>query len=81
MYRIEFVSVGKRWMVVDGDDRVAFIGTMQQAEDWLDSQENLNRRPFHAGAWFRGLFQSWTRPVDRLAGACLRFFRARPVRR
>jgi hypothetical protein len=52
---------------------------MQQAEDWLDSRENLNRRPFDVGVWFRGVIQSWVRPVDRLAGTCLRLFRAGPV--
>jgi len=79
MYRIEYVSSSNRWMVVDGNDRVVFIGTMQQAEDWLDSRENLNRRPFDVGVWFRGVIQSWVRPVDRLAGTCLRLFRAGPV--
>jgi hypothetical protein len=74
MYRIECVSGGDRWMVVDVKDRVVFIGTMQQTEDWLDSQENLNRGPSRAGAWFRRVFQAWTRPVDRAIGS----FHSRP---
>jgi hypothetical protein len=68
MYRIEYVNDGNRWMIVDVKDRVVFIGTMQQAEDWLDSQENLNRRPSQVGAWLRRVFRGWTRPVDRAVG-------------
>jgi hypothetical protein len=68
MYRIEYASGGKRWMVIDVKDRVVFIGTMQQAEDWLDSQENLKRQPSIVGAWLRRVFQGWTRPADRAVG-------------
>jgi hypothetical protein len=68
MYRIEYVNDGNRWMIVDVKDRVMFIGTMQQAEDWLDSQENLNRQPTQVGAWLRRIFQGWTRRVDRAVG-------------
>jgi hypothetical protein len=69
MYRMEYVNDGNKWMIVDVQDRVVFIGSMQQAEDWLDSQENLNRRPSQAGAWVRRVFQGWTRPVGRAIGS------------
>jgi hypothetical protein len=68
MYRIENVSGENAWLIVDLKNRVVFTGTMQQAEDWLDSQENVNRRPSKVSAWFRRLFPARTRPVDRLAG-------------
>jgi hypothetical protein len=67
MYRIENVSGENAWLVVDLKDRVMFTGTMQQVEDWLDSQENVNRRPSNVSAWFRRLFHARTRPVDHLA--------------
>jgi hypothetical protein len=69
MYHIKNVSGENAWSVVDVKDRVVFTGTMQQVEDWLDSQENLNRRPSNLSAWFRRLFHTGTRPVDHLAEA------------
>lgn len=80
MYRIETVSDGNRWMVIDAQDRVVFVGTMQQAEDWLDCDENVNRGPGKLGAWAHRTIEAWGRPVDRLAGACLRLFGAGHLR-
>jgi len=55
---------------VDSQDRLVFVGTKQQAEDWLDYQDNAAPHSANRGAWARGLFQSLHRFVGRLAGSC-----------
>ena len=44
MYRVEYV-VGHHWSVIDASGRTVFVGTKQRVEDWLDRQENIQRRP------------------------------------
>lgn len=68
MYRISDAS-GSQWAVVDETDRVWFVGTPRECEDWLDLQENLKRQnqPRPASQWRR----AW--------GALVRLFRRDPA--
>jgi hypothetical protein len=45
MYHIHYTGNGDSWCIVDQSLTVAFVGTKDQAEDWLDFQENARRRP------------------------------------
>ncbi|MGE5191559.1 MAG: hypothetical protein ACM3U2_03600 [Deltaproteobacteria bacterium] len=47
MFHVEFIS-GDQWKVVDENKNVVFVGTMREAEEWLDLQENVQRRPVPA---------------------------------
>ena len=41
---------GTQWHIVDSSRRTVFVGTKQQAEDWLDLQDNLQRQPVRQAA-------------------------------
>ncbi len=41
MYRVLYLQ--DQWLVFDASETVVFAGTKQQAEDWLDHQENIQR--------------------------------------
>ena len=69
MYRVQSIT-NDRWEIADSQDRLVFVGTKRQAEEWLDYQDNAVPQPAHRGAWARALFQSLRRFVGRLAGSC-----------
>jgi hypothetical protein len=52
MFRVEYVP---EWKIVDENDKVVFVGTMRQAEDWLDFRENAQRQTLSTGVWLRNL--------------------------
>ncbi len=68
MYRVQSIT-GDRWEIVDSNDRTVFVGTRQQAEDWLDFRENAQRAAQHR-PWFRTLLASLRRFACRLTGGC-----------
>ncbi len=49
MYIVRYIN-GTQWHIVDDHQQTVFIGTKQQAEDWLDFQENVQRQPAPATA-------------------------------
>jgi len=51
MFRVE-ITQGDQWKIVVDNASTVFIGTMREAEDWLDSHENVQRQPATAGGWF-----------------------------
>jgi hypothetical protein len=68
MYRVKDVS-GDQWNIVDSADVTVFVGTKQQAEDWLDFQENARRQAFPASFSFSRLLHAMSLPLRRLATA------------
>ncbi len=64
MFHVERIA-GDQWKVIDEDCRTVFIGTMRQAEDWLDCQENARRQPVPTGVWLRNLVVAWRRILAR----------------
>ena len=48
MFRVE-PTEGDHWKIVDQNDNTVFVGTMREAEEWLDCRDNLYRRPATAG--------------------------------
>jgi len=64
-YRVQCVD-GNRWRIVDRSEKLVFVGTKEQGEDWLDRQENLVPRPSIAGAWSARLLQALSQPLARL---------------
>ena len=65
MYRVSCIN-GSRWRIVDASDRLVFVGTQLQGEDWLDRQENLLLRPSPLSDYLLGLVEAWVRPLGRL---------------
>lgn len=65
MYRVSCID-GDRWRILDAGNRLVFVGTRQQGEDWLDFQENARPRPSAFKAQLRGLVEAWVRPLGRL---------------
>lgn len=62
MYQLQFFDRSCR--VVDEDDRVLFVGSYRECEEWLDLQENVlalaeqaRRVAEHRPGWFHGLWQ------------------------
>ena len=47
MYRVKTID-GTQWQIIDCQDHTVFAGNKQQAEDWLDFQENMSRQA-HTG--------------------------------
>ncbi len=45
MYHIHYTGNGDSWCIVDESLAVKFVGSKDQAEDWLDFQENARRSP------------------------------------
>jgi hypothetical protein len=66
MRRIDSV-VGEQWTIVDERGGVVFVGTKQGCEDWLDYQDNAQRRPSAVTAWIRWLFAAWLTPPVRVS--------------
>jgi hypothetical protein len=69
MRRIDSV-VGEQWTIVDERGRVVFVGTKQGCEDWLDYQDNAQRRPSAVTTWIRWLFAAWLTPPVRVSRNC-----------
>jgi hypothetical protein len=67
MYRVLCIR-GGRWRIVDASDRLVFVGTQLQGEDWLDRQENLRRRPSALSGFLWEVVEAWVRPLGRLVG-------------
>jgi hypothetical protein len=67
MYHINYTGNGDSWCIVDESLSVAFVGTKDQAEDWLDLQENVRFRPS---------VPSLSSIIDRSAHTVLQFFTA-----
>lgn len=57
MFRVDAIP-GGQWKVVEDGDKVVFVGTKNDAEVWLDLQENLQPRPHRAGAWLTRLVRT-----------------------
>ena len=68
MYRVSCIS-GGRWRIVDGSDRLVFVGTQLQGEDWLDRQENLRPRPSALSGFLREIGEALVRPLGRFVVA------------
>jgi hypothetical protein len=66
MYRIASAA-GSQWAIVDETDRVWFVGTPRECEDWLDLQENLQRQQQKRAHW------------RRFISSLMRFFRRDPA--
>ena len=66
MFRVE-PTEGDHWKIVDQNDNTVFVGTMREAEEWLDCRDNLYRRPATAGGWFRNSVKSVKRFFARLS--------------
>jgi hypothetical protein len=43
VYSVKYIN-GTQWHIVDRNQETVFIGTKQQAEDWLDFKENAQRQ-------------------------------------
>jgi hypothetical protein len=67
MYFLKYVN-GTQWHIVDSGQQTVFIGTKQQAEDWLDFQENARREAARSPKSFGGI----ARGIMRLPGRVLR---------
>jgi hypothetical protein len=76
MYMIHS-SNSNRWRIVDRSNRLVFVGDKQQAEEWLDWQDNAQPHPSALGDWFRGIVESTARPFAHL----WRRSQARPAHR
>jgi hypothetical protein len=70
MYHIHYAGHGDSWCIVDESLAVRFVGSKDQAEDWLDFQENARRRPSAA------LLPSLGPLIDASTHGILRFFAA-----
>ncbi len=64
MYRISCIN-GGRWRIVDASDRLVFVGTQLQGEDWLDRQENRRPRPSALSGYLREVVEACVRPLGR----------------
>ncbi len=62
MFRLHHIDKSE-WAVMNEEDEIVFSGTSLACEDWLDSQENLDRS---RGA--RGLLRSLWSGIRALAG-------------
>ncbi len=76
MYSIQSIN-GNRWQIVDGANRLVFVGNKQQAEEWLDWQENAIPGPSALSLWIQGIVESTARPF----AALWRRTQARPAHR
>lgn len=65
MYRILSID-GDRWRIVDAANRLVFVGSQRQGEDWLDRQENLQPRPWFFSELLQGIAEPWVRSLGRL---------------
>jgi hypothetical protein len=52
MFGVEYVF-DDQWKIIDENDKVVFVGTIRQAEDWLDFRENAKRQTVSIGVWLR----------------------------
>lgn len=59
MYRIQ-TSTGAQWTIVDEREEVVFVGTLRECEDWLDFQENAQRKSRESRGWLSQLWR-WFR--------------------
>jgi hypothetical protein len=64
MYRVRDIQ-RDQWMIVDDRDQTVFVGTKRQAEDWLDYQENAQRRAKRSGKALISVPESKSRNPDR----------------
>jgi hypothetical protein len=69
MYRVQ-LTTDDRWEIVDSKDRLVFVGTKQEAENWLDYQDNALPRAAVRGARVHALFQALRRVICRFSGCC-----------
>jgi hypothetical protein len=69
MYRVQ-LTADDRWEIVDSQDRLVFVGTKQEAEDWLDYRDNALPRTVSGGAWLHAFFQALRRLLCRFSGGC-----------
>jgi hypothetical protein len=76
MYSVSSIE-GTRWRIIDGSQRLVFVGTKQQAEDWLDARDNMASRPSTLAKWLHGLMETSGRPLIHVWSAA----RAQVVRR
>jgi hypothetical protein len=65
MYRVSCIN-GGRWRIVDASNRLVFVGTQLQGEDWLDRQENLRLRPSVLSGYLLEIVEALVRPLGRL---------------
>jgi hypothetical protein len=65
MHKIQSIE-GNRWRIVDGSNRLVFVGDRAQAEDWLDWQENAEPHPSAFAIWLHGLVEFTARPLAHL---------------
>jgi hypothetical protein len=70
MYHIHYAGHGDSWCIVDESLAVRFVGSKDQAEDWLDFQENARSRPSVASLPSLGPL------IDAATHGILRFFTA-----
>lgn len=69
MYRIQ-QAAEEQWTIVDERDEVVFTGTLRGCEDWLDFQENAERRSTGNPGFWRGFLRGmrallWFRTKSR----------------
>ena len=69
MFRVE-PTQEDQWKVVDENDKVAFIGTMREAEEWLDFQDNAPRAAAPASNWLRNAVNALHQPLAKLIAIC-----------
>jgi hypothetical protein len=77
MYHIHYTGNGDSWCIIDESLTVAFVGTKDQTEDWLDLQENVRRRPSVAS--FRPLIDGSIHRIVRFFTAIRGWLRSRSV--
>jgi hypothetical protein len=65
MYNIQSIH-GNRWRIVDGSNRLVYVGNKQQAEEWLDWQDNAHPGPSALSVWLRGIVETTARPLALL---------------
>jgi hypothetical protein len=68
MFRVE-PTQGDQWRIVDENDNTVFVGTMREAEEWLDCRDNAFRQTATAGGWLRNSVNSVKRFFARLSAA------------
>jgi hypothetical protein len=69
MHRVQ-LTADDRWEIVDSQDRLVFVGTKREAEDWLDYRDNALPRTVRGGAWFHAFFRALRRVFCRFSGCC-----------
>ena len=64
-YTIQSIE-GNRWRIVDGSNRLVFVGDKSQAEAWLDWQDNARSGPSALAVWLHGVAELTARPLAHI---------------